>query len=1342
MTNTQKPRTRKLGRGAAGRTRTLRAMRDKKDERALNESEERFRSIAERSYDAIAAIDSEGRFTFVSPSIERITGHRPDELVGSQFRSFVSESEMPKVVHAFQSMMKGQDIEGLQLSVKKKDGSLVQIEVNGSPIRKNKRIVGMQGIIRDITERKKMENRLSSLHRHALAIASTNEMNEVIKNTLDAMEFTLGFEAAGFWVVDTARRALRLVGIRGMEISFSELPLDGPGLTVKAARLRRTIRATDVKKEPEYVDDSGRAGRDAPPAHLSELSVPVLVEGEAVAVLDVEGSKLEAFTETDQELLETLASHAAMAFVRLKRDEAISRSEENLRALFNATLDSVMLWNADGTILAANEVFAKTLHKKPEEIIGRYAYDLIPPDSAKRRKSIIDEVIRSGKPARFEDERNGVWFDNSIYPVFDAHGKIATIAIYARDITAQRKQDEMLKQQYSMLEGIINSGNTPIFSVDRQHRYTSFNRAHASVMKAIYGQEIEIGKSILEYMTVAEDREKAKRNLDRALAGEHLVEEAYSGEEERSRLYFEVSHDPIMTQDSVIIGVAVYVRDLTERKRADDALRESEQKLKAVVHGSPIPQFVIDRNHTVIYWNKALEEITEIKAEQVVGTTKQWSAFYGEPRPCMADLLVDGRIERISEFYAGKYAKSMLVADAYEATDYFTAMGKEGKWLHFTAAAIKDSEGNVIGAVETLEDITERKRAEEVLRRSEERFSRIFQATPDPVTITRLEDGVYLEVNKAFTTSTGFAREETVGRSSLPGQTGIWASVEDRGRFAKMLKENGEVFGLEASLRMKDGSTRFATLTARPIELGGESCVLTIAHDITERKRMEDEIRRYSEHLEELVKERTRALRESETKYRSLVENIPDVTWTTDRNGRTVFISPNVVRVEGYTPEEIYAGGASEWYVRVHPDDLHRVREAFDSLFTTGKMYDIEYRVQRKDGNWIWVQERAVATHEEGGVQYADGVYADITERKQAELALAESEKKYRQLVQFAQEGLYNYDVNAVVTFVNPFLSRMFGYAAEEMIGKSLLTFVDEQDVDMVKAQIERRRRGIADTYEVRHIRKDGSGIYVSVTASPIIGEDGKFAGGLALLTDITERRRLQAQLVESQRLAAIGETTTMIGHDLRNPLQAMTGTLYIAKRLMSSDEKEDRREAAGLLATIDGQIEYMDKIVSDLQDYARPVEADRVETHLPDLVKAIAASLKIPDDVEVSVDIEAKLSSVWLDPLLFRRVLTNLILNAVQAMPKGGKLTITGSRRDGSFAVAVQDTGVGIAQENLEKVFTPFFTTKAQGQGLGLAVCKRLTEAQGGTIEVASRVGGGSTFTLKIPTNQTAVAS
>jgi PAS domain S-box-containing protein len=158
-----------------------------------------------------------------------------------------------------------------------------------------------------------------------------------------------------------------------------------------------------------------------------------------------------------------------------------------------------------------------------------------------------------------------------------------------------------------------------------------------------------------------------------------------------------------------------YLRDVTERKRAEEELRDSEQRLSSVIQGSPIPTFLIGKDHRVIYWNRALEELSRIKAEDVIGTREHWRAFYRSGRPCMADLIVDDALETVPDWYSGKYSKSRLLEEAYEATDFFPELGDEGRWLRFTAAAIRNSAGDLMGAVETLEDVTERKRAEEEL---------------------------------------------------------------------------------------------------------------------------------------------------------------------------------------------------------------------------------------------------------------------------------------------------------------------------------------------------------------------------------------------------------------------------------------------------------------------------------------------------------------------------------------------------------------------------------------------------------------------------------------------------
>ena len=281
---------------------------------------------------------------------------------------------------------------------------------------------------------------------------------------------------------------------------------------------------------------------------------------------------------------------------------------------------------------------------------------------------------------------------------------------------------------------------------------------------------------------------------------------------------------------------------------------------------------------------------------------------------------------------------------------------------------------------------------------------------------------------------------------------------------------------------------------------------------------------------------------------------------------------------------------------------------------------------------------------------------------------------------------------------------------------------------------------------------------------SPIKNSEGDVVGRLLLLYDITERKRMeeelgrhtehleelveertrelklsQERLLQAERLAAIGKTAGMVGHDLRNPLQAMTSILYLAKQTLKSPKAAEKQEAAKLLETLDEEIAYMGKIVEDLQDYARPLTPDLAETSLPDLIRDTFSTMKVPDNVKVSIQVEKDIGKVMVDAGLMRRVLTNLTTNSIQAMPKGGKLTIRADKTRDATVIAVEDTGVGMPEEDLGKLFEPFFTTKAKGQGFGLPVCKRLVEAHGGTITVQSKPGEGSTFTIQIPLNRKA---
>jgi signal transduction histidine kinase len=236
-------------------------------------------------------------------------------------------------------------------------------------------------------------------------------------------------------------------------------------------------------------------------------------------------------------------------------------------------------------------------------------------------------------------------------------------------------------------------------------------------------------------------------------------------------------------------------------------------------------------------------------------------------------------------------------------------------------------------------------------------------------------------------------------------------------------------------------------------------------------------------------------------------------------------------------------------------------------------------------------------------------------------------------------------------------------------------------------------------------------------------------------LEDLVEERT--AQLKDAERLAGIGETAAMIGHDLRNPLQGLQYIVDLQKLRFERVPPEERgandwKNEEGLFDRISEQVFYMDKIVADLQDYARPIAPELEKVAISTLINDVRASLPRTDHVKIISDVSDLVMTV--DPHLVHRVFANLILNAIQAMPDGGTLTISASRFDNSVAINVHDTGVGIPEEMKDKLFLPLCTGKAKGTGLGLAVVKRVIDAHGGTITFESVEGEGTTFTVTLP--------
>ncbi|MCL4430459.1 MAG: PAS domain S-box protein, partial [Chloroflexi bacterium] len=379
----------------------------------------------------------------------------------------------------------------------------------------------------------------------------------------------------------------------------------------------------------------------------------------------------------------------------------------------------------------------------------------------------------------------------------------------------------------------------------------------------------------------------------------------------------------------------------------------------------------------------------------------------------------------------------------------------------------------------------------------------------------------------------------------------------------------------------------------------------------------------------------------------------------------------------------------------------------------------------------------------------------EIVEQKKSEQQLLLSEKKYRRLYETTQDGIMARDIQGKMIDCNFAYAKMLGYSKKELRQLAVQQLIPEKWHEQRERIVKKvLKSGHSILFEREYTRKDGSIFSASVRTWRLTDGKGKVVGIWSIVRDITEQKQLQndlqehagvlqkivedrtKQLKDSERLAAIGQTAGMVGHDLRNPLQTITGELYLAKNAVNAlPEGEAKSSLQESLQVIDEQAVYMDKIVSDLQAFVQPVKIDKKPVSLKELVTNVLASVAVPENIAVKIVIRENFPQIKADLHLLKRVLINLVTNSVQAMPDGGKLTLTGRvNPDSQVSVSIQDTGVGIPEAIKNKIFTPLFTTKPRGQGFGLAVCKRVIEAHGGTISFESQAGNGAKFTIQFP--------
>lgn len=622
----------------------------------------------------------------------------------------------------------------------------------------------------------------------------------------------------------------------------------------------------------------------------------------------------------------------------------------------------------------------------------------------------------------------------------------------------------------------------------------------------------------------------------------------------------------------------------------------------------------------------------------------------------------------------------------------------------------------------SLIDITGQKEAEEALRRSEEHFRLIAENAYDMIGIIDRETFQHKYLSPSHGRIVGYKAEELLGKSCL-----MHVHPEDIKSVIKKLQEcikTGSA-GAQYRARNKDGVNFWFDSFGKVIESGKyKGDVLLITRNITEHKKAEI------------------ALRKSEEKYRLIADNAYDgITIYDSTTFISIYQNPAVKEMLGY-PSEAWLNQHLLEYV--HPDDLTLVEQKVKEGLEKGEG-SIQCRIKKSDSSYIWMEINGRVMHRDSDSPLLLFIVRDISQRKRAEKELIASEARLRYseqelkqqldylnyLINTMSEVFVTYDLNHRITFVNSAVYKQLGYQPEELLGSNVIDFIVPPDKERMATYIGTHLLdGKPGIFETMVKRKNGSEALVRIKSSPIKEED-TVIGVMLLLEDISEYRRIQKEMARLDQLNTVGEIAAGIGHEIRNPMTTVQGFLQI---LSQDEDFIDHQQYFSLMLD---ELERANAIISEFLALAKNKLVDLQPRNLNSIITAIFPLLQA-DAMLVDKSIVLDLSEIpdlLLDEKEIRQLILNLVRNGLEAMQAGGTVYISTYLKEEQVVLSVQDEGNGIDQDLLDKIGTPFVTTKDNGTGLGLAICYSIVARHEASIHpYTSPTGSTFVISFKIP--------
>jgi two-component system, cell cycle sensor histidine kinase and response regulator CckA len=979
------------------------------------------------------------------------------------------------------------------------------------------------------------------------------------------------------------------------------------------------------------------------------------------------------------------------------RSKAENRSGESL-AVVSYSDGAAVSCDLKGIVVAWNKSAQDLYGYTAEEMIGQPIAAVVPEHVQEESQQVLRDIAAGQPAARYDSVRRRkggslVHVSLIVTPIKNSKSQIIGYSARAHDITERRRGEECER-----LAAVVESSDDAIIGQSLDGTIFAWNRGAGKLFG--YSASEAVGKPI--QMLVPQERANEQSDvLARIRNGERVNHfETVRVGKDGTRIPVSVTISSIQDRTGAIVGASQIARDITDRICAEEA----RERLAAVVESSDDAIIGKSLDGTITAWNPGAESLFGYPASEALGKS-------------ILMLLPPERANEESEILA-------RISRGERLKHFETVrLQKDGKRIDVsvTISPIRNGSGEIIGASKIARDISERKCAEEELRKSEDRFGKAFRHSPLAIVIATEADGRFLDVNESFLRMTGYPRRDVIGHTSL--DLAFWAVPSQRIALLRQFQAGRKVTDCPVQYRTSTAEIREAELTWGRIEVEGLPCLLSFMRDITERIQSENSLR----------------------EYERVVEGLLDMVVVVDRDYRYIIANRSFLNYRDMEKEQVLGHRVDEILEKDVFESV--VKEKMDECFE-GKVvqYELKYDYPKLGVRALFASYFPIAGPT--GIERIACVLRDITERRRAEEDLRKSEdrfsKAFRQsplAITIATEaaGLY---LDANESFLT-----MTGYTRENVVGRtaSELRFwaLPSLRTDLLR---QLREGGSVTDHRMQFKTATGEIREAELSWEPI-EVDGQPCL-LAFTRDITENQRLEAQFLQAQKMEAVGRLAGGVAHDFNNMLSVIIGYSDLSVDLVAPESSVKK-----YLVQIKKASERAALLTRQLLAFSRQQIVFPRILDLNDVVNNLATMLlrMVGESISVTLRPTTPLGSIKADPGQIEQILMNLVVNARDAMPHGGEIIVEtahadldeqyvsehpGSQTGRHVVLAIRDTGCGIDESIRSKIFEPFFTTKGigQGTGLGLSTVYGIVTQSKGSISVDSEAGKGTTFKIYFP--------